>query len=369
MTKSNWAASVDVLTLPASTYQFGSTSYSVYRDGFTDGTWAYWTPGHKAPVIRFLLSDWNTVETLDVYSLDPDLWNFGGSFTDGTRYGYMTSYTLSGKLVRFSLSDFSQSSVTVLDLSALDSDLRGWRGPPFVHGGYAYLVPGVYNSHGKVARIPLNDFTTFDVASDLLDLKATDTDLWGFAGSFTDGTWGYMVPKAHGTPRHGKVARFLLSDFSTIQTLDLTQVHNLLMGFYGGFHDGTYGYVLPNDLGYSGPHGRMARFSLSSFDLSSVEILNFADVSADLMGFQNGFTDGTYGYLLPMSAPSANAGKMARFLLSDFTTSSVEVIELSTFDNDLKSIRGVLVEGTYAYMTNWDPGGKMARLLIEALRK
>jgi len=38
MTKSNWAASVDVLTLPASTYQFGSTSYSVYRDGFTDVT-------------------------------------------------------------------------------------------------------------------------------------------------------------------------------------------------------------------------------------------------------------------------------------------------------------------------------------------
>jgi len=93
--------------------------------------------------------------------------------------------------------------------------------------------------HSKVGRFLLSDFSTVQV----LDLAATDSQLGGFRGGFTDGTYGYMVPN-----NYRKVARFALSDFSTVQVLDLTGTVGLggnNAQFYGGFTDGTYGYMVP----------------------------------------------------------------------------------------------------------------------------
>ena len=41
-------------------------------------------------------------------------------------------------------------------------------------------------------------------------MSATDPDLKGFRGGFTDGTHGYLLPHDNGD-RFGKVARFLLT--------------------------------------------------------------------------------------------------------------------------------------------------------------
>jgi len=53
-----------------------------------------------------------------------------------------------------------------------------------------------------------------------------------------------------------------VSDFSSVSVLDLTATDSDLKGFKGGFTDGTYGYMVPfiNDGGI----GKVARFSVAS---------------------------------------------------------------------------------------------------------
>jgi len=149
----------------------------------------------------------------------------------------------------------------------------------------------------------------------VLDLTATDSDLRGFEGGFTDGTYGYVVPYNNGA-YFGKVARFLLSDFSSVSVLDLTATDSDLKGFIGGFTDGTYGYLVPNNNG-AAPFGKVARFSLSDF--SSVSVLDLTATDSDLKGFRGGFTDGTYGYMVPYQGAGGYFGKVARFSVVSHT--------------------------------------------------
>jgi len=198
---------------------------------------------------------------------------------------------------------------SVLDLTATDSDLKGFRGG-FTDGTYGYMVPwnnGAYS--GKVARFSLSDFSSVLV----LDLTATDSDLKGFWGGFTDGTYGYMVPHYNGD-KSDKVARFSLSDFSSVLVLDLTAKDSDLKGFVGGFTDGTYGYMVPYSNG-GGFFGKVARFSLSDF--STVSVLDLTATDSDLKGFVGGFTDGTYGYMVPYS--NVAEGKVPRFSVVNHT--------------------------------------------------
>jgi len=263
-------------------------------------------------VARFLLSDFSTVSVLDLTGTDVDLKGFEGGFTDGT-YGYLVPYYNDGgqfgKVARFSLSDFS--TVSVLDLAANHNDLWGFTGG-FTDGTYGYMVPYNYNGFvGKVARFSLSDFSSVSV----LDLTATDIDLKGFHGGFTDGTYGYTVPDNNGA-YFGKVARFSLSDFSTVSVLDLAATDSDLKGFCGGFTDGTYGYMVPdrNDGGY---FGKVARFSLSDF--STVWVLDLTARDPDLRGFMGGFTNGTYGYMVPYFNNDGQFGKVARFPVESHT--------------------------------------------------
>ena len=52
-------------------------------------------------------------------------------------------------------------------------------------------------------------------------------------------------------------------------------------------------------------------FDLSLADFSTVSYLNLADTNANLKGFVGGFTDGTYGYMVPWNN-GAYFGKVAR---------------------------------------------------------
>merc|ERR1712217_257042 len=97
----------------------------------------------------------------------------------------------------------------------------------------------------------------------VLDLTSTDSDLKGFAGGFSDGTNGYLVPYDNGASQ-GKVARFNLNTFGDVQVLDLTATWGDLKSFAGGFSDGTYGYLVPYRK-QGAPLGKVARFTLSTF--------------------------------------------------------------------------------------------------------
>jgi hypothetical protein len=129
-----------------------------------------------------------------------------------------------------------------------------------------------------------------------VNLADTITNLKGFQGGFTDGTLGYCVPHHDGA--HSFVARVSLSDFSSagVTYLNLADTNTNLKGFNGGFTDGSFGYFVP---GYV-YHGYIARISLSDFSSSSVTYLNLADTNTNLKGFTGGgFTDGNFGYYVP----------------------------------------------------------------------
>jgi hypothetical protein len=155
------------------------------------------------------------VTVLDLGSIDPELMGFPTSFTDG-RYGYLVpnaGANSHGKLTRVDLQNFTSTGVTVLDLTTVDPGLKGFWGS-FSNDHYAYLVPYLYypgnTPHGKLVRVDLNNFTNSGVA--FQDLTTTDPDLKAFVGAFTDGKHGYLVPNGSGaTPEgFGKIVRIQL---------------------------------------------------------------------------------------------------------------------------------------------------------------
>ena len=196
-------------------------------------------------------------------------------------------------------------NVQVLDLTAVDSELKGFSGG-FESGGYGYFVPFRNTRHsdenwgcsGKVARVDLAKFSQVQV----LDLTDTDPDLKGFNGGFASGDYGYFVPYRNGLHPNfyfGKVARVDLATFSQVQVLDLTTTDADLMGFQGGFASGGYGYFVPycNGLEPDFYSGKVARVDLKSF--SQVQVLDLTDTDPDLKGFLGGFASGDYGYFVP----------------------------------------------------------------------
>jgi len=328
--------------------------------GFTDGTYGYLVPYRDAnapywnasafhsKVVRFNLLAFGDFQVLDVATTDAGLKGFRGGFTDGT-YGYLVPYKneagYHGKVTRFSLQSFGD--VQVLDVSTTDADLKGFRGG-FTDGTYGYIVPHKRRSSctGKIARFSLRTFSDVQV----LDMTDTDADLKGFRGSFTDGTYGYLVPYKNGLYKngfghYGKVARFSLRNFGDVHVLDVNSTGAGLEGFRDGFSDGTYGYLVPfkNGAGY---HGNAVRFSLKTFD--DVQVLNVATTDANLKGFVGSFTDGTYGYLVAYKNPTGYLGKVARFSVQTF--GDVQVLDVDETGADLKGFRGGFTDGTYAYL-------------------
>ena len=79
----------------------------------------------------------------------------------------------------------------------------------------------------------------------------------------------------------------------------------------------------------------MARFRLDVFN--QVQVLDLTATDADLNGFQQGFSDGSYGYLAP-NHNGARFGKVAQF--NRGVVSQVQVLDLTTTDPDLKGFIG-----------------------------
>ena len=114
-----------------------------------------------------------------------------------------------GNLVRISLTDFSSSGVEHVPVATINWNLRGFQGG-FMSGNYAYLVPyakGVGDYHGYVARISLTDFSPTGVS--YLNLADGNTALVGYRGGFAAGGHAWFVPYG-GDPLHGLVARIKL---------------------------------------------------------------------------------------------------------------------------------------------------------------
>jgi len=180
---------------------------------------------------------------------------------------------------------------------------------------------------------------TFDV----LQLQPSGTDDANFVSSFFHGNWGYVITGRGGFDK-GRIVRFKLDDFQTIETLDLMAIDVDLRGFHGGFHDDKYGYCIPGEIRGT-DSTKMVRFSLESFNAASVEVLDLAPKDAKLSHFAGGFQDGTYGYAVPHLH-----GKVLRFKLTDFTLNGMEVLDLPSSLNGIRFSGGaVFHDGEYGY--------------------
>ena len=298
------------------------------------------------------------VQSLDMAALDGALKGFTGGFTDG-RYGYMVPYnngSLSGRVARVDLQNFTTTGVTSLDLATtVDSKLKGFYGG-FTDGKFGYFVPNNNGSiSGVAARVDLQNFAPGGVT--VLDLAAVNSGLKGFRGGFTDGIYGYFVPFTNDSGASGKVARVPLLGFSptNVSWLDLAAVNPYLTGFNGGFTDGRYGYFVPY---YNGMyHGRVARVDLQNFTTSGVIWLDLAAVDSGLAGFTSGFTDGRYGYFVPYQNSGGYSGKLARVDLGNFTTSGVTWLDLAAVNAGLKGFAGGFTDGHYGYFVPYGGSG------------
>ena len=123
-----------------------------------------------------------------------------------------------------------------------------------------------------------------------------------------------MPEKISDTVYHGKVVRVDLQNFSlgSVTSLDLANVDLSLKGFDGGFTDGRYAYLVPHQISVMEYSGKLARVDLTNFSTSGVEWLDLAAQDSNLKGFYGGFTDGRYGYLVPYFDGASSSGKIAR---------------------------------------------------------
>jgi hypothetical protein len=389
--------------------------FDSFSSAFSDGTYAYYVPfqttGSNSKVARILLSNFTSVSVLNLTTTDATLYSFSGGFTDGT-YGYLCSvYDVdglpNGKFVRFQLSTFS--NVSVLDISSADSTVKGFGGC-FSSGTNAYITPfnNIDGAYGKVARVNLSNFSTitimnlrsftdsitgykngcsdgkhcflppFDNGSkhgfaikcnlensgiSCCNLANVDADLKGFYGAITDGKYVYFVPQQNTTGYSGKVARVSIDRFNedNVSILNLTSTNAGLKGFWGGFSDGVYLYLAP---WYDGTsyHGKVPKIQISNFTV--VSYLDLTLTNAGLKGFKTGFTDGVYGYFVPSYDGTSNHGKIARVLLSDFST--VSYLDLTTKDSSLKGFISGFTDGRYGYFVPYHNGtsyfGKVAKV-------
>jgi hypothetical protein len=358
-----------------------NTNLKGFIGGFTDSNFGYLVPYFNGDattprhgyVARVSLSDFSTsgVSYLNLADTNTNLRGFMGGFTDGT-FGYFVPENNGyhhGYVARVSLSDFSSSGVSYLNLADTSTNLMGFQGG-FSDGSFGYLVPYTKNNgghHGYVARVSLSDFSSSSVS--YLNLADINTNLIGFSGGFTDGTFGYFMPHYNGV-RHGYIARVSLSDFSSsgVSYINLADTNTNLRGFFGGFTDGSFGYFVPHNNGVA-KNGYGARVSLSDFSSSGVTYLNLADTNTNLKGFVGGFTDGTFGYFVPHNNGVAKNGYVARVSLSDFSSSGVTYLNLADTNTNLKGFSGGFTDGTFGYVVPYyngetNPSGYVARVRV-----
>jgi len=229
-----------------------------------------------------------------------------------------------------------------------------------------------------------------------LDLpKEVDPSLKGFAGGFSAGPYGFLVPNFNGVNFSGTVVRFELSNFSasTTRTLDLTKIDHTLRGFTDGFMHNGWAYLVPyrrNTGSVEGVsskhpadrnhlqteyHGNLVRFDPYQFSLETVGILDLASTVDDaLRGFSGGCVVGRYAILAPFmrrdaiahgvaKSPGENpfSSKVVRVDLAawdgvgklpddEARNRIVTVLDMTDVDPTLRGYQGAFCSGTNAYL-------------------
>ncbi|CAE7489600.1 unnamed protein product, partial [Symbiodinium necroappetens] len=298
---------------------YSNNDYTGLNSGFSDDTYIYLVPHQRSVLFRY--DRQNTVSYVDL----PTSQAYSGGFAHGN-YAYLVPGSGNKLLLRINLLEWHPSFVDSSDLSLVSSNLQSFYGG-FHDDTYGYLVPGEY---GQVARFQLGDsFGDIQV----LDITAIQNELRKFRNGFSDGTWGYLVPyQTSSNSASGKVVRFDLATFSTVEVLDVASSNSNAVAFNDGFHDGTYGYLVP------GQNGIIARFSLGDFTSENVQYL---DASAAGTSYVAGFQRGHSGYV------ASESGNVFKFNLGQFSAVATQDLQTTLYDM-------VMVQGQFYALSSSD---------------
>ena len=350
-----------------------NSAFKGFRGGFTDGQYAYFVPNNNGVyhgnLVRIDLQNFTTsgVTSVDVASVNAAYKGFVGGYSNG-RYAFLVPEyygVFHGNLVRVDLQNFTTSGVTNVNVESLNAAYKGFVGG-FTDGRYAYMVPDNNGArHGNLIRIDIQNFSTSGVTN--VNVESVNAAYKGFNGGFTDGSYAYLVPNSNGV-QHGNLVRVDLQNFTTsgVTGVDLSTVNVAYKGFSSGFTDGRYGYLVP---GYNTTqHGNLVRVDLQNFSTSGVANVDVGAVNGAYKGFSGGFTDGRYGYLVPNYNGSAYHGNVVRVDLQNFTASGVTNIDVGAINAAFKGFQGGFSDGRYGYLVPFYNGsyfGNVVRIDVQ----
>lgn len=178
------------------------------------------------------------------------------------------------------------SQVSVVDLAAVDSRLKGFS------GAFTVFTPAPYVN--ETYLVPAEDDARYTRTAWRVVLESQYTPSATHVGFGTpsrlilDTEYLYLSPNYNGLSFFGTVVRISTPTFAStrpvIETLDLTAVNANLTGFSSAFTDGTYGYLVPGTNAF-GLSGKLVRFSLNDFNAAGLRVLDLAEVNPSFVGF------------------------------------------------------------------------------------
>ena len=307
--------------------------------GFAAGDHAYFVPyhdgegpGHVVARVDATTLTNESVEVLDLWQVDTRFAGyFGGfSYTDvtGASFGFLVPH----KCIYGPVGGLN---------SRLPVDNWVVSGNETGAGDHTTEV-----YHGLLLRLRLANFTNASACVDVLDLTAFDSDLRGFAGGAVVGKFGILAPYRNDAGHFGKVVRVDLETFQFAGALDATRYTpplttyaaidgSVLKGFVGVVAWGKYAVLVPHRDGrrsasrnFRSHTSTVLRIDVNDFTLSGIRTLDVAKTfrqqapsipDDELRGFLFGFAAGDYVYLAPHFALDF-CGKLVRVDMRDFDT-------------------------------------------------
>lgn len=299
----------------------------------------------------------------------------------------MESLDSDGNIIVTGSASRSTACIFVLDLSTLHSLARGFR-RLFTSYPYVYLSPGEFN-------VPVRlDMENFGIDTAIaIDLDTVDSNLGGYSGGFTDGSWACFNPlRTFFGPVGGIRSKLPVDSFhlrhyyhgrmlcinesgwlnpsnasAHVRYLDMSDMSPELRGYSDAIRVGRYAYLCPFGYDRGVYSGKLIRISLGMTDIgvqldalaasrlpisSIVTVLDLALSNPSLLGFSSIFTSGQSIYLVPFrnsDEPSNGQRGHGNFVvinMNDFSLNGVSYIDLAaTTRNQIPSFYDIDLRG------------------------
>ena len=314
-----------------------SSSYGA----FTDGLWGYTCPDATTGVHRYLLSDFSTIESFNMATVDSSFsvgHLFNGGCSDGSCAYYASNRATANAIVRVSTKNFDAIHTEVVHLDELigDSTEYQWHGAVY-DGTNVWYAPQTLDPGDeglKILRMDTNNFTksgasTFEVP----------VGRGGHIGICTDGSCIYPAQYNNYDVTASYAIRLSIADPSIIDEIDLYSISTSLQSFCGSCFDGRYVYYCPYDYLY------LMRIDTQNFTTTGVEYLDTTAINPSASGALGiCYDNNRYVYY-----PSFTSGKIMRVDTQNFTATGFEVLDIATINASFSGFRGIFEANNFLY--------------------